>query len=174
MTQLYRASTYLIFLQAAGLTNGSDFSRYAKNPRSYYLGSLLSLWVIGVLVSFVGLVTTAAAQQIYGSVYWNREFNLANILKQTYSISILTLTSINSTRLTDRNDEQRQRVLRITMWRVFLSFRLRACVHVPEYLRQRRSRRGRPRRSLASIHQPPPRRTHHVCCLLDCTTVATN
>lgn len=56
---------------AAGITNGSDFSRYAKGPKHYICGTMLSAWVVGVLVSFIGLVTTSAAQKIYGEVYWN-------------------------------------------------------------------------------------------------------
>jgi nucleobase:cation symporter-1, NCS1 family len=56
---------------AAGITNGSDFSRYARGWKHYVGGTFLSCWVVGVLVSFVGLVTTSAAQKIYGEVYWN-------------------------------------------------------------------------------------------------------
>ncbi|KAL2032241.1 hypothetical protein VTO58DRAFT_105413 [Aureobasidium pullulans] len=56
---------------AAGITNGSDFSRYARSPKNYVLGTVLSAWVTGVLVSLVGLVVTAACQKIYGEVYWN-------------------------------------------------------------------------------------------------------
>lgn len=56
---------------AAGITNGSDFSRYARGPKHYVAGTVLSAWIIGVLVSFIGLITTAAAQKIYGQVYWN-------------------------------------------------------------------------------------------------------
>lgn len=56
---------------AAGITNGSDFSRYAKGPKHYIFGTTLSAWVVGTLVSFIGLVTTSAAQKIYGEVYWN-------------------------------------------------------------------------------------------------------
>lgn len=56
---------------AAGITNGSDFSRYARGPKHYVCGTLLSAWVTGVLVSFVGLLTTSAAQKIYGQTYWN-------------------------------------------------------------------------------------------------------
>lgn len=55
---------------AAGITNSSDFSRYAKGPKHYIGGTTLSAWVVGVLVSFIGLVTTSAAQKIYGEVYW--------------------------------------------------------------------------------------------------------
>ncbi|KAI5927569.1 uracil permease [Camillea tinctor] len=56
---------------AAGITNGSDFSRYARGWRSYVVGTVLSGWVTGTLVAFVGLVTTSAAQKIYGTVFWN-------------------------------------------------------------------------------------------------------
>ncbi|KAI5866567.1 NCS1 nucleoside transporter family protein-like protein [Durotheca rogersii] len=55
----------------AGITNGSDFSRYAKNRRSYIIGTITSGWITGVIVSVLGLVTTSAAQRIYGQVYWN-------------------------------------------------------------------------------------------------------
>ncbi|KAI1082723.1 NCS1 nucleoside transporter family protein-like protein [Whalleya microplaca] len=56
---------------AAGITNGSDFSRYARGWQSYVIGSTSSGWVTGTLVCFIGLVTTSAAQKIYGEVYWN-------------------------------------------------------------------------------------------------------
>ncbi|KAH9902050.1 uracil permease [Xylariomycetidae sp. FL2044] len=56
---------------AAGITNGSDFSRYARGWQSYVVGTITSGWITGILVSFVGLVTTSAAQKIYGTVYWN-------------------------------------------------------------------------------------------------------
>ncbi|KAF2831321.1 hypothetical protein CC86DRAFT_137727 [Ophiobolus disseminans] len=56
---------------AAGITNGSDFSRYAKGRRHYVIGTISSCVVTGVLVSLIGLVTAAAGQKIYGEVYWN-------------------------------------------------------------------------------------------------------
>ncbi|KAL7935744.1 permease for cytosine/purines, uracil, thiamine, allantoin domain-containing protein [Trichoderma chlorosporum] len=56
---------------AVGLTNGSDFSRYSKNWKHYVGGTFISSVVVGVLVCFCGLVTTSAAQKIYGEVYWN-------------------------------------------------------------------------------------------------------
>lgn len=56
---------------AAGITNGSDFSRYGRNRRSYVIGAISSCVVTGVIVSLVGTVTAAAAQNIYGQVYWN-------------------------------------------------------------------------------------------------------
>ncbi|KAF3056241.1 Thiamine transporter THI72 [Daldinia childiae] len=56
---------------AAGITNGSDFSRYARSWKGYVIGTITSGWITGVLVCLVGLVTTSAAQKIYGEVYWN-------------------------------------------------------------------------------------------------------
>ncbi|KAH7379348.1 NCS1 nucleoside transporter family protein-like protein [Phaeosphaeria sp. MPI-PUGE-AT-0046c] len=56
---------------AAGITNGSDFSRYAKGRRHYVIGTITSCLVTGVLVSLIGLVTAAASQKIYTEVYWN-------------------------------------------------------------------------------------------------------
>ncbi|KAK4076772.1 uncharacterized protein Triagg1_4375 [Trichoderma aggressivum f. europaeum] len=56
---------------AAGLTNSSDFSRYSRSWKHYVGGSFLSGVVVGVLVCFCGLVTTSAAQKIYGDIYWN-------------------------------------------------------------------------------------------------------
>lgn len=56
---------------AAGITNGSDFSRYSKRWQSYVIGSVTCGWIVGILVCIVGLVTTSAAQLIYGEVYWN-------------------------------------------------------------------------------------------------------
>ena len=56
---------------AAGITNGSDFSRYASARRHYICSTITSCFITGILVSFVGLVTAAAAQKIYGEVYWN-------------------------------------------------------------------------------------------------------
>mgnify|MGYP003624085612 CR=1 FL=1 len=56
---------------AAGITNGSDFSRYSKGRRHYIIGTIASCVVTGILVSLIGLVTAAAAQKIYGEVYWN-------------------------------------------------------------------------------------------------------
>ncbi|XXG94517.1 hypothetical protein Hte_000774 [Hypoxylon texense] len=55
----------------AGITNGSDFSRYARGWRPYVIGTITSGWITGILVCVVGLVTTSAAQKIYGEVYWN-------------------------------------------------------------------------------------------------------
>ncbi|KAI8940171.1 hypothetical protein NX059_003878 [Plenodomus lindquistii] len=56
---------------AAGITNGSDFSRYARARRHYVIGTIGSCVITSILVSLVGLVTAAAAQKIYGEVYWN-------------------------------------------------------------------------------------------------------
>lgn len=57
--------------KAAGMTNSSDFSRYAKNKRDYIIGTVSVYWITGVLVCLGGLVTTAACQKIYGNIWWN-------------------------------------------------------------------------------------------------------
>ena len=57
--------------QAAGMTNGSDFSRYARNRSGYIIGTFLCLFLMGTLVSLIGLTTTAACQKIFGTVFWN-------------------------------------------------------------------------------------------------------
>lgn len=57
--------------QTAGMTNGSDFSRYAKNKSGYLIGAFLCLFLAGTLVSLIGLTTTAACQKIFGTVFWN-------------------------------------------------------------------------------------------------------
>lgn len=57
--------------KAAGMTNSSDFSRYAKKKSDYLIGTISVYWLTGVLVCFGGLVTTAACQKIYGTIYWN-------------------------------------------------------------------------------------------------------
>ncbi len=36
---------------AAGITNGSDFSRYSRSPKHYIYGSMASVWAVGTLVS---------------------------------------------------------------------------------------------------------------------------
>ncbi|KAK0449149.1 permease for cytosine/purines, uracil, thiamine, allantoin-domain-containing protein [Armillaria borealis] len=56
---------------AAGMTNGSDFSRYSKSRWGYVLGSNSSIFLTAILVSLVGLIVTSACQQIYGEIYWN-------------------------------------------------------------------------------------------------------
>jgi NCS1 family nucleobase:cation symporter-1 len=56
---------------AAGITNGSDFSRYAKRPRSWVIGTVSSGIITGTIVSLSGLVTASACQKLYDEVYWN-------------------------------------------------------------------------------------------------------
>lgn len=62
---------FCLHWHSAGMTNGSDFSRYAKNKSGYVAGTSLSIILTGILVCFAGLVTTAACQKIYGQIYWN-------------------------------------------------------------------------------------------------------
>ncbi|KAG9254168.1 permease [Emericellopsis atlantica] len=57
--------------KAAGMTNESDFSRYACNRWGLIVGTFSVQWIIGIIVSIAGLVTTAACQRIYGEIFWN-------------------------------------------------------------------------------------------------------
>jgi NCS1 family nucleobase:cation symporter-1 len=57
--------------KAAGMTNESDFSRYANSKSGFVFGVVSVQWIVGILVSLGGLVTTAACQLIYGEIYWN-------------------------------------------------------------------------------------------------------
>ena len=57
--------------KAAGMTNESDFSRYANSKIGFVFGVVSVQWIVGILVSLGGLVTTAACQLIYRGVYWN-------------------------------------------------------------------------------------------------------
>ncbi|KAI0029783.1 permease for cytosine/purines, uracil, thiamine, allantoin-domain-containing protein [Vararia minispora EC-137] len=56
---------------AAGMVNGSDFSRYGKSKSAFIIGTISCLFAVGIIVSFMGLVVTSAAQNIYGEIYWN-------------------------------------------------------------------------------------------------------
>jgi nucleobase:cation symporter-1, NCS1 family len=60
-----------IGVNAAGMTNGSDFSRYGKNKSGFIGGTILCVFVTGVLVCLVALVTTSSCQHLYGQIYWN-------------------------------------------------------------------------------------------------------
>ena len=57
--------------KVAGVVNESDFSRYANSYTGFVVGVVSVQWVIGILVSLGGLVTTAACQVIYGDIWWN-------------------------------------------------------------------------------------------------------
>jgi len=56
---------------AAGIVNQPDYARFTQRPRDQMIGQTLSLVVTGTLVSFLGLVTTANCQTVYGEIIWN-------------------------------------------------------------------------------------------------------
>ncbi|KAF4971310.1 hypothetical protein FSARC_1829 [Fusarium sarcochroum] len=57
--------------KVAGMTNESDFSRYSNSKTAFVIGTVACQWLVGIFVSFGGLVTTAACQIIYGEIWWN-------------------------------------------------------------------------------------------------------
>jgi NCS1 family nucleobase:cation symporter-1 len=71
--------------KAAGMTNESDFSRYANGKIGFVFGVVSVQWIVGILVSLGGLVTTAACQLIYGKIYWNPPDLLMVIMDSPYS-----------------------------------------------------------------------------------------
>lgn len=76
--------------KAAGMTNESDFSRYANGKIGFVFGVVSVQWIVGILVSLGGLVTTAACQLIYGEIYWNPPDLLMVIMDSKCSCQILT------------------------------------------------------------------------------------
>lgn len=81
--------------KAAGMTNSSDFSRYARKRSDYLIGTISVYWITGVLVCFGGLVTTAACQKIYGQIWWNPP-DLLMVMMDRKSIKFLQ-SSLNLT-----------------------------------------------------------------------------
>lgn len=77
---------------AAGIANESDFSRYANRHIAFVVGTFSVHWVVGILVSIGGLVTTAACQVIYGEIWWNPP-DLMMVMME--SESTLPLTAID-------------------------------------------------------------------------------
>lgn len=72
--------------KAAGMANESDFSRYANGKIGFVVGVVSVQWVVGILVSLGGLVTTAACQLIYGKIYWNPPDLLMVMMDSEYLI----------------------------------------------------------------------------------------
>jgi len=75
--------------KAAGMANESDFSRYANGKIGFVFGVVSVQWIVGILVSLGGLVTTAACQVIYGKIYWNPPDLLMVIMDSKYSCQLL-------------------------------------------------------------------------------------
>jgi len=68
-TYWYRISIVLLTKVLWGL-NVADFTRYAKTPKAQYV-QLITIPVVFVIVSFVGIATTSASKVLYGSYLWN-------------------------------------------------------------------------------------------------------
>lgn len=73
--------------KAAGMTNESDFSRYAKNYWGFIVGTVSVQWIVGIFVSLGGLVTTAACQVIYGEIWWNPP-DLMMVMMESKSLNL--------------------------------------------------------------------------------------
>lgn len=73
-----------LFLDVIFLANTytADISRYAKTPKSQFLGqALVAPWSASVVVCF-GIIAAACTQKIYGEAYWNPGLIMYQILAE--------------------------------------------------------------------------------------------
>ena len=55
---------------AAGLINQMDYSRFARRPGDQVFGQWISIIGFGILMPFLGCLTSSATQKIYGEALW--------------------------------------------------------------------------------------------------------
>lgn len=56
---------------AVGLTNQSDYSRFARRPGDQVLGQWTSIILLGAVMPVFGCLASSATQTIYGEAIWN-------------------------------------------------------------------------------------------------------
>jgi NCS1 family nucleobase:cation symporter-1 len=56
---------------AVGLTNQSDYSRFARRPGDQVFGQWFSILTLGTILPLFGCLTSSASVQLYGEAYWN-------------------------------------------------------------------------------------------------------
>lgn len=74
----------LLGSQASGCLGQSDWTRYAKSPRSALFGQLVTAPITISITAVCGLLITSATQQMYGVYLWN-PFELLLHVQQTSS-----------------------------------------------------------------------------------------
>ena len=113
--------------KAAGMTNESDFSRYAKNHWGFIVGTVSVQWIVGIFVSLGGLVTTAACQIIYGEIWWNPPDLMMIMMESKYPAP----DSNHGLKLTK---SRRRGIAQSSSWGLLLSSSFRFCYPIPECL----------------------------------------
>lgn len=64
--------TSVIGSLSAGIMNQSDYTRFATKQKVQVPGTLFSLFVLGIVVPFMGIITASATVSIYGGdPMWN-------------------------------------------------------------------------------------------------------
>ncbi|EDO18401.1 hypothetical protein Kpol_1013p76 [Vanderwaltozyma polyspora DSM 70294] len=53
------------------ILNASDFSRFAKSPKSSTYSQLFALPILYAVISLIGILSTSAAYTLYGENYWS-------------------------------------------------------------------------------------------------------
>lgn len=68
---IVKGVTTVLGSMAVGLTNVSDYSRFARKPGDQVFGQCFSITIIGTILPLFGCLTSSATQQIYGETIWN-------------------------------------------------------------------------------------------------------
>ncbi|CZT44695.1 related to uracil permease [Rhynchosporium secalis] len=70
---------------AVGLTNQSDYSRFARKPGDQVFGQWFSIITLGTILPLFGCLSSSASLKLYGEAYWNPPDVLLRWLDDSYS-----------------------------------------------------------------------------------------
>ncbi|SJM86120.1 related to Nicotinamide riboside transporter 1 [Zygosaccharomyces bailii] len=70
---------------SAAVVNQSDFSRFAKNEWSCYLGMVAGCTIPGTFVPFAGMLYASTCQKLYGKAYWRPDEIIGQWFEDEYN-----------------------------------------------------------------------------------------
>ncbi|OQU97971.1 hypothetical protein CLAIMM_03819 [Cladophialophora immunda] len=70
---------------AVGLTNQTDYSRFARRPGDQIFGQWFSILTLGTVLPLFGCLTSSASIKLYGQAYWNPPDLLLRWLDDDYN-----------------------------------------------------------------------------------------
>ncbi|KIX95714.1 uncharacterized protein Z520_08421 [Fonsecaea multimorphosa CBS 102226] len=70
---------------AVGLTNQTDYSRFARRPGDQIFGQWFSILTLGTILPLFGCLTSSASIKLYGQAYWNPPDLLLRWLDDDYN-----------------------------------------------------------------------------------------
>ncbi|KIW87928.1 uncharacterized protein Z519_11513 [Cladophialophora bantiana CBS 173.52] len=70
---------------AVGLTNQTDYSRFARRPGDQIFGQWFSIITLGTILPLFGCLTSSASIKLYGQAYWNPPDLLLRWLDDNYN-----------------------------------------------------------------------------------------